>query len=142
MTISPFVSDAELAEFRAIAEAGMLDTCIITRPGVGEPAFDPATGTYTDPARAVVYTGKCRIQVTGIIANSTNSTAGERENMVQGSEMQLPIAGTDDVAINDTCEMTHGEYDPALVGRKFTVIARHEKTHATSRRLRVEEGTG
>lgn len=127
---------------RVLAESLMVDTCIITRPGVGEPVFDPATGTYTDPARVTVFTGPCRLQVTSIIANSTNSAAGERENMVQGSEFQLPVGGTDDVTINDVIEITSAAFDPALVGRKFTVIARHQKTHATSRRLRVEEGTG
>ena len=131
-----------LPQFRAVAESLMIDTCTITRTGVSEPVFDPETGQYTDPARLTVYTGKCRIQVTSIIANSTSSNAGERAYAVQGSELQLPVDGTGDVSINDVAEITAAEFDDELVGRKFTVAARHEKSQATSRRLRVEEVTG
>ena len=142
MNASPYPTDAELAQFRADAELGMVDACSITRAGVGQPVFDPGTGQYTDPPRVDVYVGKCRTQVTAIIANSTDSQGGERAYRVQGSEFQLPLTGTDNVSIGDVAEITAAGFDPALVLRKFTIIARFEKTHATSRRLRVEEATG
>lgn len=120
----------------------MVDSCVITRPGVGAKTFNDTTGQYTGPADVTVYTGKCRTQVTGIIANSSSPQAGERELFIQGSEFQLPIEGTDGVSVRDIIIITDCLYDDSLTGRAFTVIARHEKTHATARRIRVEEVTG
>ena len=138
-----------LLEDRAYAESLMLDTCTITRAGVGQGPFNDVTGQYDPPARVTVYAGKCRIQVTSIIANSTSTTAGEREITVQGSELQLPvIAGegdtgsTGDVSIKDVAHIDTCVLDPELAGREFTISARHEKSQATSRRHRVTEATG
>lgn len=142
MTITPYPTDSEMAGFRAIAEGGMVDTCTITRPGVGVRTFNSTTGQYTNPAAVTVYTGKCRTQVTGIIANSSTPQAGERELFVQGAEFQIPVVGTEGVSIRDTITINTCHNDASLVGRKFTVIARHEKTHGTARRLRVEEVMG
>lgn len=120
----------------------MTDTCTITRAGVGTPTFNETTGQYTNPARVTIYSGPCRVQVTSLIANSATSNAGERAATVQGSELQLPVAGTGDVSVNDVAEITASAHDDELVGRKFTISARHEKSHATARRLRVIEVTG
>lgn len=120
----------------------MVDTCTITRAGTGSGSFNETTGQYTAPARTTIYSGPCRIQITALIASSQDSNAGERVATVQVSELQLPIAGTGDVSYNDVAEITASVHDAELVGRKFTVDARHEKTHATSRRLRVTEVTG
>lgn len=135
--------DSVLAEGRAMAEALMTDTCIITRAGVGKGTLNPETGQRDDaPAHTTIYTGICRVQVTSIIANSASSTAGERQVIIQGSELHLPVVGTEQVAINDVVEMLTAANDSALVGRRFTISARHEKSRATARRLRVQEVTG
>lgn len=134
--------DLARAQGRELAESIMVDTCVVTRPGVGTVTFDNTDGQYTYPVRVTVYAGKCRIQVTSLIANSSSPQSGERQTTIQGSELQLPVAGTDTVSVNDVIEITAAPNDAALVGRKFTVVARHEKTQATSRRLRVEEATG
>lgn len=134
--------DLALKQSQELAESIMADTCTITRPGVGTPTFNTTTGQYTYPARVTVYTGKCRTQVTSLIANSSSPQAGERQVNLQGSEFHLPVVGSESVAVNDVIEITAAPYDPALVGRKFTVIARHEKTYLTARRLRIEEATG
>lgn len=133
-----------MPQFRAEAEANMRDTCTITRPdpeAIRGP-MDDETGEYPPLARLTVYSGKCRIQVTSIIANSSTSTAGERTAAIQGSELQLPILDTGAVAINDVAHIDTCELDPDLAGREFTISARHEKSQATSRRLRVIEVTG
>lgn len=127
---------------RAAAEGGFDDTCVITRAGTGKGAFNTSTGQYAAPARVTVYSGPCRIQVTALIANSSASSAGQRAATVQASELQLPIAGTGDVSIKDVAKITASAHDAELVDREFTIDARHEKTHATSRRLRVSEVTG
>lgn len=126
---------------RALAESLMTDTCTITRAGVGKGTWNDTTGQYDTPARVTAYTGKCRVQIKAVIASSSASTAGERQVIAQEFELQLPVDGTDTVAINDVAEMLTCALDSALVGRKFTVAARHEKSQATARRLRVIEVT-
>lgn len=133
-----------IARGRSAAEAGMTDTCTITRvdPDAVVGDMDADTMQYPDVDRLTVYSGPCRVQVTSIIANSTSSNVGERVTTAQGSELQLPVDGTGDVSVNDVAEITASVNDSELVGRKFTVSARHEKSHATARRLRVTEVTG
>ena len=131
-----------LADGRALAESLMVDTCTITRAGTGTGPFDPETGQYDDPARVSVYSGKCKIQDKSIIAASTSSNAGDRAVIAQGSELQLPVIESAGVAINDVSHIDTCVDDPSLVDREYTISARHGKSQATARRLRVEEATG
>ena len=135
---------AVLPGVRAEAESLMTDTCTITRedPNAPEPEPDPVTLVIPPKARITVYSGKCRVQIKSIIASSTDSDAGERATVTQEFEWQGPVVGTETVAVNDVIQMVTAPNDTALVDRKFTVTARFEKTHATSRRLRVIETTG
>ena len=135
------VTDA-LVEQRTFAESLMVATCLITKDGVGEPVFNETTGQYTYPARVTVYEGPCRLQVKSVIAGSTDADSGERLTTTQEAELQLPIAGTDGVAIDHQAKILTNPLDLSLVDRVFTVVARHEKSHATARRLRVVEVTG
>lgn len=133
---------AALAEGRAIAESLMTDTCTITRAGTGGAgAFDTVTGLYATPSRTTIYTGKCRVQVKAVVATSANPDAGERLATNQEHELQLPIEGTDTITVGDVAHLDTAVSDSSLVGRVFTVTARHEKSQATARRLRVTEGT-
>jgi hypothetical protein len=130
------------SEGRALIESLMVDTCIITRAGTGKGAFNEATGQYATPARQTIYTGKCRFQSAGIAnAASTVVDAGDRAADVQGGELQLPVVGSADVAVNDVVELTSAPADPDRVGRKYNVSTRMEKTDATARRLRLLEVT-
>ena len=120
----------------------MVDTCTITRAGAGKGTFNNTTGQYDPPDRIPVYTGKCRIQDKSVIAGSSSSEVGERAVIVQGWELQLPVLDSGDVATNDVSHIDTCVSDPSLGGREFTVSARHGKSQATSRRLRVIEVTG
>lgn len=133
-----------LPQFRAEAERQMQDSCTITceDPEATQGPIDPVTGQYPPIARITVYTGKCRVQIKSVIASSSDASAGERMATVQEFELQLPVVGTESVAINDVAEMLTCALDTSLEGRKFTVAARHEKSQATARRLRVIEVTG
>lgn len=140
--MGPLISSDDLAEFRELAECQMVDTCTITRAGVGAGTFNPTTGQYDGAdARITVYSGRCRVQIKSVIASSA-SDAGERQVTAQEFELQLPVVGTELVSVNDVAEMLTASMDASLVGRKFTVAARHEKSQATARRLRVIEVTG
>lgn len=133
--------DQTVAEGRAFAEALMVATCRITEDGAGDPVFNDTTGQYDEPDRVTVYEGKCRIQVRGDRA-SHEAEAGDREVVTQEPELQLPVAGTEGVAVNHQVEILTNPRDESLVDRVFTVTSRHEKTHATARRLRVTEAVG
>jgi hypothetical protein len=141
--MNPLISAADLAEFRAMAEGNMQDACTITRvdPEASASEMDPDTLEYPPAARITVYSGKCRVQIKSVIASSSGSDAGERQATTQEFEVQLPVAGTGGVAITDVVHIDTAMFDSSLEGREFTVVARHEKTHATARRLRVIEGT-
>lgn len=133
--------DAYLAQFRADAEANMVDTCIITRaiPGNGE--WNPETGQYDPLPPTTIYTGKCRIQIASVMGDASEFTAGEREGATQGSVVQLPVLASTEVAVNDVVKVTECVNDPSLVDREFTIAGRHGKSQATARRLRMEEVT-
>ena len=137
-----------VADGRALAEANMLDTCTITRAGTGTGPWNDLTGQYDPPARVTVYGpdiapayGKCKIQDKSIIAGSTSSNAGERAVIAQGSELQLPVIESAAVAINDVAHIDNCVLDPSLTDHEYTISARHGKSQATSRRLRVVEVT-
>lgn len=130
-----------LAEGRALAESLMTDTCRITKPGDGPRVYDPETMQYTDPARVTVYEGKCRVQIRGERSSGAEQEAGGRMVGTQQPELQLPVDGTEDVAPDHIVEMLTAVHDSSLVGRKFTIDGRHEKSQATMRRLRVIEVT-
>ena len=131
-----------LLEGRALAEALMTSTCIITKDGDGEPEFDNGTGQYEDPDRVTVYEGKCRVQVRGDRTGSSEFETGDREVSTHEPELQLPIAGTGAVSVDQQAKILTNPLDDSLVDRVFTIVGRLEKTHATMRRLRVVEVTG
>lgn len=143
MSLADAVTSA-LPELRAEAERLMTDTCQITRvdPQAPAPEMDPGTLAYPEPARLTVYEGKCKIQIKAVTAGGSSSDAGERQSITQEFQLHLPVDGTAEVAATDVAEVTASVFDESLVGRKFTVIGRHEKSHATARRLPVIEGTG
>lgn len=130
-----------LIELRQMAEENMLDACIITRadPDAPAPEMNPETGQYPEPARIAVYEGKCRMQDAD---SDKDVNAGERRGKVEDQELQLPVLASVDVAVNDVVKVTDCVNDPSLVEREFTIIGRHGKSQATSRRLRMTEVTG
>ncbi len=129
-----------LARARRAAEAGFDSTCIITRPAGERGEMDPETLKYPDQPRETIYEGPCRVQDRRDLAQT--ATSGEREVAIAGLELQLPIDGTAAVALRDDVEMLTNPSDPAAVGRHYSIAGRHEKTHASSRRLPVVEVIG
>lgn len=129
----------------------MTGVCTITRPGPGGRGAMAADGTYpARAARTVVYVGPYRLQVTALIANSSNTPAAEKVMRIQGAELQLPIGDDPRITAGSSAAVSAGDVahidtnpnDPALADRELTVIALHSKTDASSRRLRVEEASG
>jgi len=117
---------------RVEAQALMLDTCTVHRPG--EPVTD-ADGNVT-AGLTLMYTGACKIQQT--LAQSSNPEAGGHQYTVQDTRWDTPVAaGPFDVG--DVVTVIGAVLDPQLVGRVFRVTEPFHKTGATAQRTRVEE---
>jgi hypothetical protein len=124
-----------LARGRAAAEALMVDACTITRV-TGETTNED-TGVVT-PTTSTVYTGQCRIQQSQLGADSTPADPGEAYVRLVAFEVQLPMS-VEGVRVQDVVTVTASAHDPDLVGRAFNVLGLAHKTHATARRLQVQE---
>lgn len=136
--MSLIVTPAELKQLRDTAEAMMWDTCTITRAG-SRGDLDEGSLAYAPTTAATVYAGKCKVQRENV-SIATETEAVGRDWPTQPLRVDLPIDGTDTVAVNDIVTLTVSTNDPALQGRQFTVVALPHKTFATARRLRCIEG--
>lgn len=125
-----------LARGRVAAQALMVDTCTITY--VVGTSMDPLTGDTVEQT-ATRYAGQCRIQQPQAVGERLD--AGEVADVLLRLQLQLPVAGTEAVAREDVVTVTACASDAALVGRRFRVRDGHHKTHATARRLAIEEDT-
>lgn len=121
---------------RTAAEALMVDACTITR--VTDETTDPETGQIT-PITAPVYSGKCRVQDNSRLARPT--TIGEAYVFQSAYVLQLPVVGSEGVQVGDQVLITTSSNDGDLLNRPFWVRELAHKTHATARRLGVEEVT-
>lgn len=124
-----------LARGRLAAEAGMVDTCAISR--VTGQTTDPFSGEVTD-TRTTAYTGKCRIQQAA--ADAQQHEAGEDYLLLLRLEVQLPMTVTG-LEVGDQVTVIASAHDADLVGRVFLVHDLAHKTHATARRVQVTERT-
>lgn len=124
-----------LARGRAAAERLMVDACLIRR--IANSITDPDTGTIT-PTYDTVYSGRCRFQQQD--AQAARIEVGEASVLMVAMTVQLPMAVTD-VRADDEVVATASLHDPDLPGRTFIVKALAHKTHATARRLGLEERT-
>lgn len=122
-----------LARGRRLAEALMLDTCTVQRPGEASP--DGSGGT-TRPM-TTLYEGKCRVQhITG--RTLMDPEAAGREYVELTMSVHLPV-GSVDVAPSDVVTVTTSETDPHLTGRSFRVEAPANKSLTTAYRVPVTE---
>ncbi len=127
-----------LARGRAIAEAGMTDSCVITRKS--RSGLNLQTGRETI-VTTVIYSGKCRLQQR-TPGGVRSRTVGESEHLMLRMELQLPVDGTGGILVGDQAEMTVCTNDSSLVGTSYRVRELAGKSEATARRLGVEEVTG
>jgi hypothetical protein len=122
---------------RTAAEAGMVDTCTISRKTGDSTDLQSAAVTVTI---ATIYSGKCRVQ--------GHSPSMARPESVGGAyvfqtpfELQLPMSVTG-VQVNDIVTITTSVLDQDLAGRTYWVKELFAKTHATSRRIGIIEVAG
>jgi hypothetical protein len=157
------ITGEDLAEFRAMGEAMMTDTCRITvaNPEAVQGEIDEDTGQYPEAsdARLVIYgpgavhvetgdpidddvvqSGICRFQVKADInSNVVETTAGDREWTYLTSQLQLPMEGTGHIPIDAVAECLTSPYDESMPGRLFNIQGTYHKSQAVIRRFRTRE---
>lgn len=132
--------EAELPVLQAEAEARMVDTCRVTRPGTGvRGPLNPATGQYDSaPAAVTVYEGPCRLGRVDV-PHVAQAVGGDAAWDVQDSVLHLPIADTDQVAAGHTVTYLTSDSNPALAGKVFGILGVIAGTQLTARRCLVRE---
>lgn len=124
---------------RAAAEALMVETCTITRPGTAH-TTDPTTGKVSY-AGSALYSGKCRVQMMTGTRGDALEQAGERAFVVQSAIISVPATVTG-VRVGDVVKVTAAALDADLTNRQYRVQDVVHKTFVTARRLICQEVTG
>lgn len=127
-----------LARGQVAAQAGMRDACTIRRPD-GTGTTDPDTG-YPTQNYTTIYTGRCRVQQAVAIARPHE--AGEDHVLIVRFDLQLPVAGTAGLKVNDQVTITAAVNDPDLINRVFLILELFHKSEPTARRVGMIERTG
>lgn len=127
-----------LARGRTMAEASMVDTCIIVR--VTGTTTNTTTGVVSETTQQV-YSGPCRLQERGGYPRDI-STAPDQPQLAVAREIQLPVSTSGDVRAGDRVTITGCLNDAAMVGRRFWLRGQPSKTEATARRFHCEEVAG
>lgn len=153
------ISQAEIAEDRAMVEAEMIDRGRVTRTAVEGDAEWVDTSTldanlqYPTQGRVIVYEGRCRVQVrSDINANAVEAVVADHEWTYRTSTAQFPMFADpakgdigDPSIIQPDCilEILMSPLDPSRVGRTMNLQADSKnKTQASHRRFRARELLG
>lgn len=128
--------DAVLAQGRAAAEALMVDECVVE--AVTGSTTDLETGEVVDTVEQV-YAGRCRVQQA--VSSASDQRAGEADVLMLARVLQLPVLASAGVRAGQRVRLTACRHDPDLIDRLFVVRAEFAKSHATARRLGIEEAT-
>lgn len=126
-----------LARGRLMAEAGMIDTCTITR--VTGSTLDTTTGVVT-PTTMTVYSGPCRLQANQGMARNATPTPDDPV-LMRYRELQLPVLTSTGVRQGDRVHVDTCVNDPDAVDTDHIVHDQFSKSEATARRLGIEEAT-
>lgn len=132
--------DAALSAGRAEAEALMVDTVTIYRPG--EDIFDRATGnTVSGPPVVTFYTGKARVRVAQLADSEVQ--AGEREVTLRQYRITIPFStvlpSTGERPKSGDVVDVSASPDPRLVGLRLWVAGVQYSSTATAWRIIAED---
>lgn len=127
-----------LSRGRAMAEAGMVDTCTIVR--ITQTSTNETSGAVTETT-STIYTGPCRVQERGGYPRDI-STAPDQPQLAIPRELQLPVATSTGVRAGDRVTITAAPNDAGLVGTVAWLRGQPAKSEATSRRFHMEQVAG
>lgn len=114
----------------------MVDDCVI-EVGVGAGTQNETTGRVVQ-VWTQAYTGPCRVQAPQ--AQPQQADVADRAATTQSLTVSIPVSATG-IPVGARVRITAAALDAELVDRVFRVTGVHHKTHATARRLQVEEVT-
>lgn len=135
----PGLDNALAAVGRWLDANVLLDTVRITRPGVGDPVYNPSTGQNEFPESTTVYEGPGAVQ--GGTAQSEMSAVPDAGQMwIQETRsryrlltpLTAPLAAKDDIV---TVAAVHSPANVALIGRSW--IAQDPSRAATLEAVRI-----
>lgn len=127
-----------LARGRAFLTAGLVDACRVER--VASTDSNPLTGDVTT-LWSTVYVGACRVQAAAATWAGP-ATIAEAQLNLAALQLQLPVVGSEDIRVDDRVTITASPNDVEMVGRVFHVVGTSHKTHATTRKLPLQEILG
>lgn len=113
----------------------MTETCTITRAGNGTQTYNPATDTFTEPARTTVYSGRCRVKA--LTGGDRSPSAGDDTFDLDTYVVSIPVSSTS-VQPDDHVLVASAATDPTLVGMVLRVKAVTVGSQVTARRLTCE----
>jgi hypothetical protein len=123
---------AALPGLRAEAEALMVDSCRITKPGSGT-VWDEDAGEYVDGPPITVYEGRCRIRNAYPAPQSVQ--AGQVAWGLDIIIISIPIGAAAGIERGCEWELTASTNDPDSVGMKASIMADHVQTFSTACRF-------
>ncbi len=126
-------SPSALLAGRAAAESLMTDMCTVARP-TGVPVLNETTQEY-ESATTTVYTGPCQLQSGATM--STVRGVGDALVLANRLTVKVPLSASG-FQTGDKVTVTAAG-DSQLVNAVYTVRSISDKSHATCRRLEVEE---
>lgn len=128
---------------RAVAEAAMVDTCIVYRDpqGSADDTFDAATGLLTQAGgdQSTVYTGPCMLRTANIQGRRDDEGGATLARKLQSA--RVPVSAPV-MLFGDILVVLTSTNDPQLVGRRARVLDVVVNTFAVTRRLQLEDQSG
>lgn len=124
-----------LARGRAFLLAALVDTCRIER--VTAEDTNPLNGKVTK-TWATVYVGQCEFQAS-TATWAGPATVAEAALRVAAATLKLPVVGSEGVAIDMRVTALTCLNDAEMVGRIYSVTGLSHKSHATTRKLSLQE---
>lgn len=125
-------AESALLDGRREAEALMLDSCTITRPG--NPLLNETTGALTDTSTPV-YEGKCKVQSKD--SATASPEVGEHQFTVVSRQVHIP-ANAADVNDGDVVTITASRLNSFTVGKQYRVSGFEPDSFDTAARLPVK----
>lgn len=134
-----------LADFQAEAVSRMRDTCLVTQPSSTAGVVDPVTGLEPAVAGATVYSGRCRLRMSGTVASSTTRDVAADRVSTSSPTLSVPVSAPR-IPVGAIVTITAVPADdPARhlrLGLRLRVTGLVLGTDMTAQRVTVEAVTG
>lgn len=134
-----------LADFQSLAVSRMRDTCTVTAPSTTAGTVDPVTGLETATAGTAVYSGVCRLRMSGTVAGSSSRDVSGDRVSTSTPTLSVPVTAVR-IPVGAVVLITAVPADdPAghlRLGMRFRVTGLVLGTDMSAQRVTVEAVTG